>query len=99
MSRQKTYQQLNGVKVKLNKDVYLDLSFLDIRNIAMEEYWYHYIKLIYEESSNMCYIDKMSFIVHVKKSSFAYIAQDVAIRFDTSNYVQRPLPIHESKKK
>ena len=54
---------------------------------------------MYEESSNMCYIDKMSFIVHVKKNSFAYIAQDVAIRFDTSNYVQRPLPIHESKKK
>ena len=54
---------------------------------------------MYEESSNMCYIDKMRFIVHVKKSSFAYIAQDVAIRFDTSNYVQRPVPIHESKKK
>ena len=48
----------------------------------------------------MCYIDTESFIVYIKTYNiYKDIAEDVEIRFDTSNYeLDRPLPKEKNKK-
>ena len=53
----------------------------------MYEIWYDYLKPIYGENIKLCYIDKDSFIVHVKTNAiYRDIAEDVEARFDASNY-------------
>ena len=47
----------------------------------------------------MCYMDRDSFIMNIKTNDFYKdIANDVGNRFDTSNYVNRPLPTGKNKK-
>ena len=50
----------------MNKPLYLGLSILEIRKIAIHEFWYYYIKPKYKEiakACQLCYIDKGSFII------------------------------------
>ena len=52
------------------------------------------MKLKYGEKGKLCYIDTDIFIVQIK-TDYIYkaIAEDVEIRFNTSNYeLDRPLP-------
>ena len=44
------------------------------------------VKPKYGENAKLCYMDSDSFIVHVKTRYFIDIAEDVEIRFDTSNF-------------
>ena len=52
----------------MNKSVYLGLglSILDLGKTVMYEFWYDYVKPKYGENAKLCYIDKDSFIVHMK---------------------------------
>ena len=61
--------------------------------IVMYEFWYNYIKSKYQDKVNLCYIDTDSFIVSIKtKDVYKGIANDVAERFDKSNFeIERPL--------
>ena len=53
----------------------------------MDEFWYDYLKSKYCEKSKLFYMDTDSFIGHLKTDDiFKDIAEDVATRFDTSNY-------------
>ena len=49
---------------------------------------------LYGEKATFCYMDTDSFIVYIKTDDiYKVIAEDVEIRFDTSNYeLDRPLP-------
>ena len=49
---------------------------------------------LYGEKATFCYMDADSFIVYIKTDDiYKVIAEDVEIRFDTSNYeLDRPLP-------
>ena len=53
----------------------------------MYEFWYAYVKPIYERKTKLCYMDKDSSIVQIK-TDYIYkgIAEDVETRLDTSNY-------------
>ena len=53
-----------------------------------------------KDKAKLCYMDRDSFIVHMKtKHIFESIAPDAKTRFDTSNYdAQRPLPLGKNKK-
>ena len=84
----------------MNKSVYLGLSILELSKILMYEFWYDYVKPKYGENAKLCYMDKGSFIVHVKPDDiYKDIAEDVDTRFDTSNFeIDRPLPKGENKK-
>ena len=75
---------------KINKPVYLDLSVLDIRKIAI----YDYVKPKYGKTAKLCYVDTHSIIVYVKSENiFADLAGDVKKMSDTLNYeIKRPLP-------
>ena len=66
----------------------------------MYELWYDYVKSKYNENSTLCYMDRDSFIAHVKADDiYKDIAEDVETRFDTSNFeLDRPLPKEKIKK-
>ena len=63
-------------------------------NITMYEFWYDYIKPKYKQNAKLCYMDTDSFIINIKTEDFyKNIADDIEMRFDTSNYeVNKPLP-------
>ena len=86
--------------VKMNKQICLGLSVLEISKILMYEFWYDYMKPKYGDNVKLCYMDTDSFIMHIKTENFYKdIADDVEERFDTSNYeVNRPLPAGRNKK-
>ena len=92
--------EMEKVKVKMNKPIYLGLSVLEISKIIMYEIWYDYIKNKYGDMVKLCYMDTGSLIMNIKtKDFYKDIAQDVEERFDTSNYdVDRPLPKGKNKK-
>ena len=58
----------------------------------MYEFWYDCVKSKYGEKLNLCYMDTGRFIVYIKTSDiYKDIAEDVEIRFVTSNYeLDRP---------
>ena len=66
----------------------------------MYEFWCDYVKIKYEDKTQLCYMDTDSFIVNIKtKDFYKDISQDVHNRFDTSNYTfDRPLPTGINKK-
>ena len=78
----------------MNKPVYLGLSILKLSKILMYEFWCDYVKPEYGEKGKLCYVDTDSFIVYIKTDDiYKNTAEDVEIRFDTSNYeLDRPLP-------
>ena len=92
--------EMEKVKVKINKPIYLGLSILEISKIIMYEFWYDYMKKKYGDMVKLCSMDTDSLIMNIKTKDFCKdIAQDVEERFDTSNYdVDRPLPNGKNKK-
>ena len=92
--------EMRKTQILMNKPVYLGLSILDLSKTVIYEFWYDYVKPKYGENAKLCYMDKGSFIVHVKPDDiYKDIAEDVDTRFDTSNFeIDRPLPKGENKK-
>ena len=92
--------EMKRTKVKRNKPIYLGLSILEISKLLMYEFWYDYMKRKYDDKVELCYTDTGSFIINIKtKDFYRDIADDVAKRFDTSNYeADRPLPTGKNKK-
>ena len=92
--------EMNKMKVKMNKPIYLGLSILDISKILMYEFWYDYMKPKYNDNVKLCYMDTDSFVMNIKANDFYKdIANDVEKRFNTSNYeVNIPLPTGKNKK-
>ena len=92
--------EMKKTKVKVNKQIYLGLSILEIIKTLMYEFWYDYMKPKYANNVKLCYMDTDSFIMNIKTNDFYKdISNDVENRFDTSNYeVNRPLPTGKNKK-
>ena len=92
--------EMNKMRVKMNKPIYLELSILDISKILMYEFWYDYMKPKYGNRVKLCYMDTDSFIMSIKTNDFYKdIPIDVDKRFDTSNYEKnRPLSTGKNKK-
>ena len=80
--------------------VYLGEAILDLSKIMMYEFHYDYMKPKYGENLKFCYMNTDSLIYQIKTEDFyADIADDVPMRFDTSDYnLDRPLPIGLNKK-
>ena len=93
--------EMDKVKVKMNKPVYLGQAILDLSKIIMYEFHYDYMKRKYSENDlKLCYMDTDSLVYKIRTEDFyADIAEDVESRFDTSRYVpDRPLPVGKNKK-
>ena len=90
--------EMKKIKPKMNKEVYLGLSILQISKILMYEIWYKYIKPKYQNNAKLSYMDTGSFIINIKTDNFCD-ANDIEKRFNTSNYeVNRPLSTGKDKK-
>ena len=74
------------------------MSKLELSKTVMYEFWCDYLKLKY--SGKLCYMNTESFIAYIKAlHAYKGIAEDVEIRFYTSNYeLDRPLTKGENKK-
>ena len=59
----------------MKKLVYLGLLILELSKILMYELWYDYVKLEYDEKTNLCFIDTNSSTVYIKKIIFTKILQ------------------------
>ena len=68
--------------------------------MLMYGFWYDYVKPKYGEKAKLCYMDTDSFIIYIKTHYiYKHIAEDVEIRFHTSNYrLDKPLPKGKNKK-
>ena len=86
--------EMKKTEIHMNKPVSLGLLILELSKILMYEFWYDYVKLKYCEKAKFCYMDTYSFTVYIKTDNiYKDIAEDIEIRFDTSNYeLDRPLP-------
>ena len=79
--------KIKMTQILMKKPVYLDLSVLALSKIVTYEIWYDYVKPKYGEKARLCDMDTDSFIVYTKTDDiYKDIAEDVGIRFDTSNY-------------
>ena len=48
---------MKKTKLKMNKQVYLGLSILEISKTLMYEFWYDYIKSKYDDNVKLYYMD------------------------------------------
>ena len=88
--------EMRKTQISMNKPVYLGLSILDLNKTVMYKFWYDYVKPKYGENAKLCYVDTDNFIFHVETDD---IAEDVATKFDNSNFeIDRPLPKIKNKK-
>ena len=79
--------EMRKTQILMNKPVYLGFSILDLSKIVIYEFWYDYLKPKYGENPKLCYMGISSFIVRSKTDDiYKDIVEDVATRFDTSNY-------------
>ena len=70
--------EMKNLQIFMNKSVYLGLSISETSKNAMCEFWYNHVKWKYSKKSKLCYMDKNSFIVHLKTEKvFKDIEKDV----------------------
>ena len=62
--------EMKKTKVKMNKPVYLGMCMLDINQTLMYEFWYDYVKPKYKEKAKLCYMDTVTFIIHIFAEDF-----------------------------
>ena len=92
--------EMGKIKVVMNKLVYLSQATLDLSKIVMYEFHHDYMKPKYDDNLQLYYTDTDSLVYHIKAEDFyTDIAGDVPMRFDTSSYCDRPLPIGMNKGK
>ena len=49
--------EMKKIELKMDKPVYLGLSILEISKTLMYEFWYDYIKPIYQQNAKICSMD------------------------------------------
>ena len=62
--------EMKKTTVKMNKPIYLVLSILEISKTLMYEFWYDYMKPIYNDNVKLCYMDTDNFIMNIKTNDF-----------------------------
>ena len=76
--------EMEKTEIPINKAVYLGPSVTELSKILIYEFCYNYVKPRYDENAKLCYMDRGSFIVHVKTDDiYKYIAEGVETRFGT----------------
>ena len=74
-------------RIKINKmgPVYLGQTILNLSSLVMYKFHYYYILPEYGEKLQLFYMDKDSFLYHIKTCDFyEHIAGNVKRRFDTN---------------
>ena len=92
--------EMGKIKVVMNKPTYLGQAILDLSKIVMYEFHYDYMKRKYaSDNLQLCYMDTDLLVYRIKTNNFYIeISEDIESRFDTSGYLDRPLPVGRNKK-
>ena len=94
--------EMRKTNLFMNKPIYLGQTILDISKMLMYEFCYDYLQPKYKDKVKLCFMDRDSFILHIKPEDFYKdIAVDVDEWFDTSCYgkdSKNPLPVGKNKK-
>ena len=94
--------EMRKTEVLMDKPIAVGQAILDISKTLMHEFWYDYLKPMYQDNVKLCYMDTASFILQVQTESFYKdIGYDVDEWFDTSNYDEndnRPLKVGVNKR-
>ena len=102
ISKDLLIMEMKKAEVKMDKSVYLGQATLDLSKTLMHEFWYGYIKPMYDDKAKLCYTDTDSPVIHIKTDDFYKdIASHIERLIDTSNYNKKdniPLPIGKNKK-
>ena len=70
--------EMQKTRVKMNKNIYLGMSILDISKTLKYEFWYDYIKPKYQDKAKLRYMDSDSFVIYIKTEDFYKdVANDV----------------------
>ena len=79
--------EMRKTKVLMDKLIAVGQAVLDISKNLMYEFWYEYLKPMYQNNIKLCYMDTDSFIIHIQTDDFLKdISKDVDKWFDTSRY-------------
>ena len=94
--------EMRKTEVLMNKPTAVGQAILDISKTLMYEFYYDYLKSLYQDRVELSYMDTDSFMLQIQtKDLFEDITSDVDRWFDTSNQHRndnRPLEIGKSKK-
>lgn len=91
--------QMRKVLVKYDKPVYVGFSILDISKTVMYEFFYGFLKPLYNENVKLLYTDTDSFVLEIATNNVYDDMRCHIDRFDTSNYKKNnihEIPITES---
>lgn len=79
--------QLKIMNLTYNKPIYLGFTVLELSKWKMYDFHYQYMKPKFSSNLTLNYMDTDSFIYSIKtKDFYEDIREDVALRFDTSEY-------------
>ena len=62
--------EMKKTNVKMNKQVYLGLSILEICKIIMYTFWYDYIKPKFQDNAKLCYMELTALLFILKLKIF-----------------------------
>ena len=78
---------MKKTSLTMNKPVYLGMCILDLSKSLMFDFHYQYIKRKYGNKAKLLFTDTDSFLYEIETQDFYKdIAEDVKVRFDTSDY-------------
>ena len=94
--------EMRKTEVLMNKPTAVGQAILDISKTLMYEFYYDYLKPLYQDRVELSYMDSDSFMLQIQtKDLFEDITSDVDRWFDISNQHRndnRPLEIGKNKK-
>lgn len=91
--------QMQKVLINYNKPMYVGFSILDISKTVMYEFFYDFLKPLYNKKVKLLYTDTDSFILEIESDNVYEDIKRNINRFDTSNYNDKnihEIPITES---
>ena len=70
ISKDLLIMEMKKTEAKMNKPIYLGQAILDISKRLMYEFWYDYIKPMYNDKAKLCYTDADRLVIHIKTDDF-----------------------------
>ena len=58
--------EMRKTKVLMDKLIAVGQAVLDISKNLMYEFWYQYLKPMYQNNIKLCYMDTDSFMIHIQ---------------------------------